>query len=74
MGWNDFVKGDFDEGTNGLNAFEACVECGACSEQKFLESDEYKSFNTGAIIGTIIGIAIPVIIGISFLCWCCKGM
>ena len=55
FGYNKLVYGDFKPGTNGLDAFEACVECGACSEEKFLESDEYNNFKTGQIIGSIIG-------------------
>ena len=54
-GYNKLVYGDFKPGTNGLDAFEACVECGACSEEKFLESDEYNNFKTGQIIGSIVG-------------------
>ena len=49
---------DYKPGTNGLEAFDACVECGACSEDKFLKSDEYNNLKTeqiGSIIGGIIG-------------------
>ena len=67
------MKGDFYAGTNGLNAFEACLECGACSEEKFLESDAYNSLKIGRIIGTVIGglVALGVLI---WVCWFCIGM
>ena len=62
---------DYKPGTNGLDAFEACLECGACSEEKFLKSEEFNAF--GPIIGSIIG-------GVIFLggliacccCYCCQ--
>ena len=46
---------DYKPGTNGLEFFDACLECGACSEEKFLESDEFNAFKPGQIIGFIIG-------------------
>ena len=53
---------DYKPGTNGLDAFEACLECGACSEEKFLESDEFNAYKTGEIIGFIIGIVVTIAI------------
>ena len=58
---------DYKPGTNGLDAFEACLECGACSEEKFLESDEFNDFKTDQIIGFIMGIV--AIIAIIITCW-----
>ena len=58
---------DYKPGTNGLDAFEACLECGACSEEKFLESDEFNAFKTDQIIGFIMGIV--AIIAIIITCW-----
>jgi len=29
---------------------EACLECGACSEEKFLESDQDKSMQAGQML------------------------
>ena len=58
---------DYKPGTNGLDAFEACLECGACSEEKFLESDEFNDFKTEQIFGFIF--AIGVTIGIIITCW-----
>ena len=58
---------DYKPGTNGLEAFDACVECGACSEDKFLKSDEYNNLKTeqiGSIVGGIIG-------GVIVLGCCC---
>ena len=46
---------DHQPGTNGLDAIDACLECGACSEEKFLKSDEFNAFKTGQIVGSIIG-------------------
>ena len=59
----------------------ACVECGACSEEKFVESDEYKMFkknNEIGIQGTIVTLVISLVFGMPF-CFCfivfkfCKG-
>ena len=72
-GYNDFVNGAFKPGTNDLDAFEACIECGACSEDKFLESDEYNDFKTGEIIGSIVGGVVGFIGLIVCLCCFCKG-
>ena len=58
---------DYKPGTNGLESFDACVECGACSEEKFFKSDEFNAFKTGQI-GFIIG---SVIGGVIFLGCCC---
>ena len=74
FGWVQLEKGDFKPGTNGLTAMEACLECGACSEEKFLESDQYKSMQAGRIIGIII----PALFGlctILYCSWyyCCRG-
>ena len=72
-GYNDFVYGAFKLGTNDLDAFDACIECGACSEDKFLESDEYNDFKTGEIIGSIVGGVVGFIGLIVCLCCFCKG-
>ena len=45
-----FYDDDFKQGTNGIDALGACVECGACSEEKFMESDELNGLKTGQII------------------------
>ena len=70
-----------------LSCVEACgevecgVECGACSEEKFVESDEYKMFKKQNEIG-IEGIIVPLVIFLLFFspsCFCficikcCKG-
>ena len=64
---------------------EACVECGACSEEKFVESDEYKTFIKNNEIGIEdVGEAIVVLVifllffspGVFVGCFyfiCCKG-
>ena len=50
---------------------EACVECGACSEEKFLESNELGAWGLAFIL--IIGI----LVGCAFLNFvylkCCEG-
>ena len=46
---------DHQPGTNGLDAIDACVECGACSEEKFLKSDEFNALKTGQIVGWTFG-------------------
>ena len=64
---------DYKPGTNGLEAFDACVECGACSEEKFFESDEYNNFKSGQIghiIGSVIGGV--ALLGGLIACCCCK--
>ena len=72
-GYNKFVYGDFKPGTNGLDALDACIECGACSEEKFLESDVYNDFRMGEIIGSIVG-GVLFVIGCIVCCCCyCKG-
>ena len=58
---------DHQPGTNGLDAIDACLECGACSEAKFLKSDEFNAFKTGQIVGSIIG----GVIGLGCLIACC---
>ena len=75
---------DYKPGTNGLEAFEACLECGACSEEKFVESDEYKMFKKNNEIGievsqrTIVTLVIFLVFSVPF-CICfidikfCKG-
>ena len=66
-------QSDFNKhgGKNGLNAFEACVECGACSEEKFLESNELGAGGLAFIL--IMGI----LVGCAFLNFvhdkCCEG-
>ena len=62
---------DYKPGTNGLESFDACVECGACSEEKFFKSDEFNAFKTGqigSIIGSVIG---GVILFVGGCCYCC---
>ena len=58
------VNGGFKPGTNGLDAFEACVECGACSEEKFLEIQEFD----------YLVIILPLgVFAVGALCVCCFG-
>ena len=50
------------------------MECGACSKEKFLDSDEYNAIK----VDFILGIAIPVcfaLFGIIYCSWyyCCRG-
>ena len=60
-------------GTNDLDASEACLECGACSEEEFLASEAFAAFKTGELVGTIIGVTFAVIVGIVLLCvYCCN--
>ena len=67
------IYGDFKPGTNSLDAFGACVECGACSEEKFLESDELNSLKTGQIIYWAVFGSLSFVLGTCFLCcgFCC---
>ena len=62
------IYGDFKPGTNSLDAFGACVECGACSEEKFLESDELNGLKTGQIIYYAVFGILPIV------CCCCCGL
>ena len=64
---------DYKPGTNGLEAFDACVECGACSAEKFLKSDEFNAFKTGQIIGFIVG-GVILLGGLIACCcyFCCQ--
>ena len=72
IGPNNLMK-DYQPGTNGLDAFEACLECGACSEEKFLKSDEFNAFKTGQIVGSIIGGVIFLGCLIACCCYyCCQ--
>jgi len=76
FGWVN--NGDFKPGTNDLTAMEACLECGACSEEKFLESDEYKSTQAWGFDSIINSIIIPALFGlctIIYCSWyyCCRG-
>ena len=69
FGWDKDIRGDFNPGTNDLTAMEACLECGACSEEKFLESDQYKSMQTA----TVIEVAITIIALIFVAFYFCRG-
>ena len=59
---------------------EVCVECGACSEEKFVESDEYKMFkkNNEGTIELPVTLVIFLVFSVPF-CICfidfkfCKG-
>ena len=62
------IYGDFKQGTNSLDAFGACVECGACSEEKFLESDELNGLKTGQIIYYVVFGSLPFVL---VICCCC---
>ena len=69
---------DYKPGTKGLDAFEACLECGACSEEKFLESDEFNDFKTEQIIGfiiVIVALIVLIILNMKFIMniWDCLG-
>ena len=76
-GYNKLIYGDFKPGTNSLDAFGACVECGACSEEKFLESDELNGLKTGQIIYYVVFGSLPFVLvcccGLCCLCGLCCG-
>ena len=59
---------DYKPGTNGLESSVACLECGACSEEKFLESDELNGLKTGQIIYYVVFGCLPIV------CCCCFGL
>ena len=62
-GYNKSVSGDFKPGTNSLNAFEACVECGACSEQKFYDS--VNDIDTGHLVLSYV-----IFFLVALVCFC----
>jgi hypothetical protein len=67
IGWNEDIRGEFQPGTAGLNAFEPCTECGACSADEFLEEHQRMSLSN---------IIIPVAFGmfaLVWLCFCCRA-
>ena len=69
-GWNEISNGgDFLPGNSGLNASEACIECGACSEEEFLESDEYDDIKQDLENDALVkAITIPLAICLIIYC------
>jgi hypothetical protein len=71
IGWNEIIDGEFKLGTNGLNAFEACSECGACSAEDFLENSE--AVLEGYMLVIIILVAFGTFAICCLCCLCCKA-
>ena len=74
FGWVQLEKGDFKPGTNGLTAMEACLECGACSEEKFLEEEQIEAERIDRIMSIVMP-AFSALCFITYCSWyhCCRG-
>merc|ERR1712147_567532 len=71
IGW--VADEGFSEGTNGLDAFDACPECGACSVGEFLDSDAYADLQKSNIFAIITGPVLFVVMSMCYICYWCKS-
>ena len=72
FGWDNVEKGNFKPGTNDLTAMEACLECGGCSEEKFLAAKQYESMQIDRIMSIVMP-AFFALCAIIYYC-CCRGI